>query len=144
MRQSKILLVTCFLLGSSLWLLSFGWGHVQTARRLEQNSTKTEGRVVSSATRPLSKGGQSYSVVVEYLPASHPAITKEFDVDSTDYKAAQDTGKATVTYVPEEPQVSRVTKFAVLPFQVLIGLGGVMLLAGLFCLSHVVKSGRRQ
>jgi hypothetical protein len=58
-------------------------------------------------------------------------------------KAAQATGKAKVTYLPEDPQVSRVTDFAILPYQILIGLGGVMTLAGLSCLGHVMKFGRK-
>jgi len=57
-------------------------------------------------------------------------------VDGGDFTTAQETGKAKVTYVPEEPQISRVTDFAALPFQVLLVLGGLMLLGGAVCLVH--------
>ena len=72
--------------------------------------------------------------------ADYPAITKEFDVGSSDYQAAKETGKARVTYLPEDPQVSRVTDFEILPFQILLGLGGLMTLAGLFCLAHLLMT----
>ena len=139
-QQTKIILIISFLLGVGGWVTHFGWTRVQDDQRLVQNSAETQGRVVSSAARPLSKGGKSLTVVVEYAPAGHAAITKEFDVDSGDYKAAQATGNVTVTYVPEDPEISRVTKFAIMPYQILIGFGGVMLMAGLFCLVHAVKT----
>lgn len=139
-QHFKAILIISFLLGVGTWLLRFGWTHVQTDQRLEKSSAVIEGRVISSTSRPLSKGGQSSTLVVEYVPKNHAAITKEFDVDSDDYKSAQATGKAKVTYLPEDPQVSRVTNFAMLPFQVLIGLGGLMTLAGLFCFVHALKT----
>ncbi len=136
----KAILISTFLLGVGIGLLSFGLMHVQTDQRLAKSSEVIEGRVISSTSRPLSKGGQSLTLVVEYVPKNHVAITKEFDVDSGDYKSAQATGKAKVTYLPEDPQVSRVTHFAALPFQILIGLGGLMTLAGLFCFVHALKT----
>lgn len=78
------------------------------------------------------------TIEVEYVPRGHPPITKVFDVDSGDYKSAVATGKATVTYLPEDPRISRVTKFAMLPFQLIIGLGCIMLLAGFSCLAHAL------
>lgn len=139
-HNSKAILVITFLLGMGSWVLSVGWRCVQEDQRLAQSSAETEGRVISGASRALSKGGQSLTVLVEYVPAGHAAITREFDVDSGDFRSAKATGKVTVTYVPDEPQISRVTKFAVLPYQFLIGLGGGMLLAGLFCLWHWLKN----
>jgi len=78
--------------------------------------------------------------VVEYSPANHAPITTEFDVDGGDFTTAQETGKAKVTHVPEEPQISRVTDFAALPFQVLLALGGLLLLGGAVCLVHACWS----
>jgi len=141
-QQTKFILIVSSLLGMGGWVTHFGWTRVQEDQRLVQSSAVTEGRVVSSASRALAKGGQSLTVVAEYVPKGHAAITKEFDVDSGDYKSAQATGRVTVTYAPEEPQISRVTKFAVLPFQFLIGLGGFMLLGGLFCLVHAMRTKR--
>jgi hypothetical protein len=135
----KAFLITSFLLGVGLWLTIFGWSYVQTDQRLKQSSAVVEGRVVSSSTYKLSRGGQSSALVVKYTPPNHPTITKKFDVSSGDYQTAQATGKAKVTYFPEDPQVSRVTEFEILPFQVLIGLGGLMIMAGLFCLLHALK-----
>jgi hypothetical protein len=136
----KAILISTFLLGVGIWLLSFGWGHVQTDQRLEKSSATVEGLVISSSTRRGSRGGQYSALVVEYKPADSPAIRKEFDVGSSDYQAAKETGKARVTYLPEDPQVSRVTHFEVMPFWVLIVLGGLMILAGLFCLVLVLMT----
>ena len=136
----KAILISTFFLGVGIGLLSFGWTHVQTDQRLEKSSATVEGRVISSSTKRGSRGGQYSALVVEYKPADSPAIRKEFDVGSSDYQAAQETGKARVTYLPDDPQVSRVTHFEVMPFWVLIALGGVMILAGLFCVAHLLKS----
>lgn len=139
-QHFKKTLIISFLMGVGIWFLCFGWEYVKTDQKLEKSSAVVEGRVISSSSRPLSKGGQSLAIVVEYVPKNHAAITKEFDVDSGDYKSAQASGKARVTYLPEDPQVSRVTHFAMLPFQILIGLGGLMTLAGLFCFMHALKT----
>jgi hypothetical protein len=137
----KAILITTFLLGTGLWLFVFSWTWVQDARRLDESSAMVEGRVISSSAKRLSRGGHSYTLVVEYAPVKHATITKEFDVGGGDFTTAQETGKAKVTYVPQEPQISRVTNFDVLPFQVLLGLGGLMLLGGMVCLVHAC-SGR--
>ena len=136
----KAILISTFLLGVGIWLLCFGWNDVQTDQRLAKSSATVEGRVISSSTKRGSRGGQYSALVVEYKPADSPAIRQEFDVGSSDYQAAQETGKARVTYLPEEPQVSRVTHFEVMPFWVLIVLGGLMILAGLFCVAHLLMS----
>ena len=143
MRQEHLVafLVAGFLMGCGLFLSYFGWNHLHTIQRLEQNPAVIEGRVVSKARRALSGGGQSSTLVVEYLPAAHPGVTKEFDVDGSAYRAAVATGKAMVTYLPEDPEISLITKFAVLPYQILLGLGLFMMLAGLFCIRHMVKVG---
>ena len=137
-QNFKAILTTTFLIGVGVWLLFFGWTQVQTAQKLEQSSAVVEGRVLSSSTKKGSRGGQYYALVVEYKPADDPAIRKEFDVGGSDYQTAKETGKARVTYLPEDPQVSRVTDFEILPFQILLGLGGLMTLAGLFCLAHLL------
>ena len=137
-QNFKAILTITFLIGVGIWLLFFGWTQVQTAQKLEQSSAVVEGRVLSSSTKRGSRGGQYYALVVEYKAADYPAIRKEFDVGGSDYQAAKETGKARVTYLPEDPQVSRVTDFEILPFQILLGLGGVMTLAGLFCLAHLL------
>lgn len=129
------------LAGGGLWLLGYGWTQEQTDRRLDQGAAVVEGRVIRSSTQRLSKGGQSSTLVVEYTPVNHPAITREFAVDGDAYRAAQATGRAKVTYVPEEPRISRVTDFARLPFQLLIVLGGVMSLAALAGLVQAWKRG---
>lgn len=145
MRQEHFVatLVTAFLVGGGLFLFYFGWDDLTTLQRLEQRSAVTEGRVIAKATRALSRGGQSSTLVVEYQPAGHPVITKTFDVDGPTYRAAVASGKARVTYHPEEPAISLITKFAALPFQVLVGLGVVMVIAGVFCAWHVLRSGKR-
>jgi|JI9StandDraft_2_1071091.scaffolds.fasta_scaffold652207_1 uncharacterized membrane protein YphA (DoxX/SURF4 family) len=140
LQHLKAFLITIFLLGVGIGLLSFGWTQVQTDQRLEKSTATVEGRVISSSTKRGSRGGQYSALVVEYKPVDSPAIRKEFDVGSSDYHAAKETGKARVTYLPEDPQVSRVTHFAVMPFWVLSVLGGVMILAGLFCLVHALMT----
>ncbi len=145
-RSDKLLrplLILVFLLGAGLWLFSYGWAEVWAAERLDQSAVVVEGRVIGGESHALSKGGQACSLVVAYKPANHATITKTFDVDGETYRATQASGTVKVAYVPEEPQVSRVTSFALLPFQLLMGLGAVMCLAGMFCLIKVrVRSGK--
>lgn len=131
--QQFLILVS--LLGVGGWLLSWGWSEVRAAERLDQSAAVVEGRVVSGHTQALSKGGQAYSLVVAYQPANHPEITKTFDMDGPTYRAALASGTVKVTYVPEEPQISRITKWALFPFQLLMGLGGLMLLGGIVVLA---------
>lgn len=130
-------------MGLGAWVLDSGWRHVRDDRRLQESSAEVEGRVVGSSTRELGKGGQSMTLVVKYAPEAHAPITKEFDVDSSDYKSALASGKAIVTYLPGDPRISRVTHFAILPFQFLIGLGGLMMAAGVFCIGHAVMSRKK-
>ncbi len=137
------LLIVVFLLGTGLWLLNYGWAEVRAAQRLDQSAVSVEGRIIGGDSQSLSKGGQASSLVVAYTPANHAMITKTFAVDGETYRAAQASNTVKVTYVPEEPQISRVTKFALFPFQFLMGLGAVMCLAGLFCLlKFVTRSGK--
>lgn len=138
-QYAKPALVTATLLGLGVWLLGFGWTRVRTDRLLDQRSAVTEGRVIEGSTRSGLRGGQFSSLVVEYTPALHAPITREFDVDGATYKTGLATLKATVTYYPEDPWISRVTRFETLPFQILIGLGGVMLVSGILCLWHFMK-----
>lgn len=134
LHRVQLVLVILFLFGTGFWLTSIGWQEIQMARKLDQNAAMVEGRVLENESHALSKGGQSSTLVVEYVPPGHPAITKTFQVDSADYKKGRDTGRAKVTYLPAAPEVSRVTQFALFPFQILTGLGMAMCLAGLFCL----------
>lgn len=142
MRHSQLAayLVIAFLMGGGLYLAWSGGGHLYTLHRLSQHEAATEGRVVGKATRALSRGGQSSVLVVEYEAAGHPTITKVFDVDGPTYRAAVASGKARVRYHPEDPSISLVTKFAALPFQILVGFGVLMALAGAFCIWHLNRA----
>jgi hypothetical protein len=133
-------LVISFLIGMGLWLSYFCWGHIDTSQRLEQSSVVIEGRVMSNATRSIGKRGQSFTLVVEYLPAKHPAITKEFDVDGSTYTSALASSKAKVTYLPEDPKVSLITPFAAMPYQILLGFAILLLIAGLSLLWYETKA----
>ncbi len=138
----QVILIVISLCGCGVWLLGFGWMQVSAERRLAKMSAEVEGRVIGHSTRPLSKGGRSSTLLIEYMPPNLPPITKEFDVDAADYRSGVATGKAKVTYLPADPQVSRVTHFAVFPFQILVGFGGLMIVAGLFCLVHALIRAR--
>jgi len=138
-KPAQPVLVVVFLLGAGLWLLNDGWREEWAAERLDQSAAVVEGRVVSGHSQALSKGGQASSLVVAYTPANHATITKTFDVDGETYRAAQVSGAVQVRYLPEEPQISRVTKWAQFPFQLLVGLGGLMLLGGIAVLGWALK-----
>jgi hypothetical protein len=139
-QQLKINLIVSALVSVGFYLACSGWYALETARLLKENSATTEGRLISSSSRALSaKGGQSSQLVLEYKPENFPALTKEFDVDGDDYRKALSTRKATVTYLRQNPQVSRVTEFASMPYQILTALGACMILAGLFCFWHSKK-----
>ena len=132
----KPVLIIAFLMSMGTWLLTFGWTRVRTDQQLDRRSAVTEGRVVDGSTHRLSKGGQTSTLIVEFVPDQQAAITREFDVDRSTYQSGLDSGKVTVTYLPEDPRVSRVTRFDPLPYQILMGFGGLVLLSGLFCLGH--------
>ena len=145
MRQEPLVafMVVAFLTGGGLFLAVFGWSHLHTIQRLDGSSAVAEGRVVGKATRALSRGGQSSKLVVEYQPAGHAAITKAFDVDGPTYRAAVASGRVRVAYLPADPAVSLITRFAVLPFQILVGFGGLMVLAGLVCVRLVLRANAK-
>lgn len=130
----RISLIATFLLGGGAVLVTVSWNHLLTHHRIDEKSEQTDGRVLDSSSSPLSKGGQTFTLCVEYQPRGHSAITKTFEVTSEEYKAATATGKTRVAYWPDDPQISRVSKFAILPFKVLTGLGAVMLVSGVMCL----------
>jgi Protein of unknown function (DUF3592) len=134
----KRMLITITLIAVGTWLLVTGWAAVDSNRRLDMGAVTVEGRVIDTATEKLSKGGQSSTVTVEYLPGKPPAITRKIDVSGSDYRAALETGKVQVSYLPDDPEVSRVTRFAIFPFQFLAGLGGLILFSGLFCLGYFI------
>jgi hypothetical protein len=136
-------ILAAVLIGVGLWVLSFNWTHVHTSQQLAKSAAVIDGRVISNSRQQLSKGGQSLTLVVEYTPDNHPPIIKEFAVDGDAYTLALATGTAKVTYLPRDPRISRVTEFASLPFQIGIGLGGLMLLSGLYCLWHLLKTGTK-
>lgn len=132
------MLIVITLIGVGTWLLVTGWLAVDHGRRLNAGAATTEGKVIDTFTEELSKGGQSSTVTVKYLPGKPPAIIRKIHVNGADYRAARESGKVQVSYLPDVPEVSRITRFATFPYQVLAGLGGVTLLAGLFCLDHLL------
>lgn len=139
LQKFKAVLITTTLLGMGIGLMIFGWSRVRADRLLDQSSIATEGRVVDSRVYKGSRGGEWPTLVVEYSPEAHGPITRDFDVDKSTYQTALETGKVMVSYWPGDPKIGRVTRFETLPFQLLIGLGGIILLAGLICLHHYRK-----
>lgn len=143
--KEKILktVITVVLFGGGLWLLASSGSAVMVEQKLQQSSAVVEGRVIDGSTQRLSKGGQSLKLAVEYLPAGHAPITRTFDVDTGDYKAAMASRKTLVTYHPADPEVSRVTRFAMLPYLASLALGAFMVVAGFICLGSDVTTSRR-
>jgi hypothetical protein len=140
----KAFLCITFLLLVGIYLMASGWTRLKTDRQLDHRSAVIEGRVLDGYVSKGMRGGQWSHLVVEYQPANHAPITRKFDVDGETYKAALDTRKATVTYLPEDPQVSRMTKFAPLPFLVLAWLGGIMIVGGLISIWHFMKNRAKE
>ena len=139
LKKLAPLLVLGFLLGGGTCLVVWSWQQVRTHQLLDRGAAVVVARVMKSATRSLSKGGQSWTLVVEYAPEGREAMTRRFDVDGSTYRAAIASGNASVTYLPSNPKIARVTRFAILPFQCLIGLGGLMLVAGVSCIIHLMR-----
>lgn len=139
LQKFKVILTVTTLIGMGIGLLGFGWNRVRSDQLLDQSSQQTEGRVIDSWVHKGARGGEWPTLVVKYAPAAHAPITRNFDVDQSTYQTALETRKVVVNYWPEDPQISRVTRFETLPFQLLIGLGGLILLAGLICLWHYLK-----
>ena len=140
LQKFKAVLIITTLLGMGVGLTAYGWNRVRTDRLLDRSSAATEGRVVDSWVHTGSRGGEWPTLVVEYSPAAHEPLTRNFSVDSSSYRTAMETREVTVHYLPEDPRISRLTRFETLPFQLLIGLGGVILFAGIVCLHHFMKN----
>jgi Protein of unknown function (DUF3592) len=139
LQKFKAVLITATLLGIGIGLMGFGWNMVRTDGLLDQNSAATEGRVIDSSVYTGSRGGEWPSLVVEYTPTAHAPITRKFAVNQSTYQTALETRKVVVNYWPDDPRIGRVNRFETLPFQLLIGLGAMILLAGLFCLVRYLK-----
>lgn len=139
LQKFKAVLITTTLLGMGIGLMIFGWSRVRTDRLLDQSSAATEGRVVDSWVYTGSRGGEWPTIVVEYSPPAHEPITRNFNVDKSTYKTALETHKAMVNYWPEDPRISRVIRYETLPYQLVIGLGGIVLFAGLICFMHFMN-----
>jgi hypothetical protein len=137
-QSLRPLLVIVFLTVVGSWLLVTGRNGVRANQLLDQGAAVVEGAVIDASTRALAKGGQSMTLVVEFTPLNRKPITRNFDVDSDTYRAALESAKASVTYLPQDPEISRVTRFAILPFQILAGFGAIMLVAGLACFLHAL------
>lgn len=140
LQKFKVVLITTTLFGMGIGLAGYGWNKVRTDRLLDERSDTVEGRVVDSWVHTGSRGGEWPTIVVEYSPPAHGPITRNFDINQSTYQTALETRKVTVNYWPEDPRISRVTRFETLPFQLLTGLGGLILLAGLACLPHCLKA----
>jgi hypothetical protein len=130
------LLCITFLLFAGIYLMTFGWTRLKDDRQLDKRSAVIEGRVIDGYVSKGMRGGQWSHLVVEYQPVNHAPIKRKFDVDGETYRAALDTRKATVTYLPEDPRVSRMTRFAPLPYQILIWFGGFIIVGGLICIRY--------
>jgi hypothetical protein len=118
----------------------FGWVCVKDDLQLDQNSKGIEGRVIRGYSHPLTaRGGEPLRLIVEFQPLEQLSITLESDASGTIVKAELTTGKVEVTYSPEEPELSRITRFASFPYQFLIELGGLMILGNLLCLRRFLK-----
>ena len=139
LQKFKAILIITTLIGMGVGLTAFGWNRVRTDRLLDRSSAATEGRVVDSWVYTGSRGGEWPTLVVEYAPPAHEPLTRNFSVDSSTYRTALETRKVTVHHLPGDPRISRVTRFETLPFQLLIGLGGAILFAGVLCLHHFMK-----
>lgn len=140
--EALLCISTVLLIGVGLGV--FGWRSARTDVRLDRQNAVIEGKVIKGFTTTGMRGGIWSHLVVEYQPANHPSITREFDVDGATYKASLDTRKASVTYLPEDPRISRVTRFAPLPYQIVMWLGVCMALAGIIGLASFIKSRPRR
>ncbi len=141
-KTFKAVLIIVTLVGMGIGLVIFGWNRVRTDRILDKNSDTIEGRVVDSWVHTGSRGGEWPTIVVKYSPPGNQPITRNFDVNQSTYQTALETRKVTVHYWPDDPNISRIVRFETLPFQILIGLGGFILFAGLVCLLHFMRSTR--
>lgn len=121
-------------------LASFGWTRVRTDVRLDQRNAVIEGKVIDGFISTGLRGGQWSHLVVEYHPANQAPVRRTFDVDSQTYESGLETRTSIITYLPEDPQVSRVKRFSPLPYQILVWVGGLMALVGLIGLIGLLRT----
>ncbi|NBX67050.1 MAG: hypothetical protein EBQ96_08655 [Proteobacteria bacterium] len=145
MANKKLAPVLCIaaLLAIGFFLMWFGWKNERTDLLLDQRNAVIEGKVIDEFKTSSTKAGTWSHLVVEYQPPNHAPITKEFYVDGAAYSVAIETRKATVTYLPEDPTISRVTKFDQVPYQILKWFGVVISLGNLILLVKFLKSRQK-
>jgi hypothetical protein len=139
----KALLCISTVLLIGIGLTVFSWNRVRSDQLLDQQSAVIEGKVTEGWVTKGQRGGQWSTLVVEYQPAGHPMIKRKFDADRVTYDTGLETKKVAVTYFPEDPGIARVTRFETMPFQILMGFGGLITLGGLIGLGHFIKTRPR-
>lgn len=137
-------LTLLFLTGVGTWLALYGWVEATTYRKLLDHGVPVQARVLEHSNDSYSRRSKSYSLKVEYTLPNQPPVARTFAVDGTAYHNAVETGTTTVRYLRSDPEVCRVGMPAILPYQILCGLGTMMLVAAGVVLGLIVSGKRRE
>lgn len=132
-------LIAAFLLTDGLGLLIYGWSKVNTINVLAREGSTTTGKVIEHSSNQYSRRSTSYHLTVEYAPTNSGTITKALSVDGDTYRAAVKDGTVAIRYLPSHPQLCSAGSTAALPFQAVLVIGLLMLLAGLIVVALATR-----
>jgi hypothetical protein len=136
----KFWLCTTFLLGVGGFLAFSGWSHLALHRALDREGGVTTGRIVAHSSESYSRRSSNLKLTVAFTPANHPPVTKTLSVDGATYSTAVKLGEVKVRYLPDQPERCLAGDVALLPYQVILALGGVLVLAAVLLLGRYGRS----
>ncbi|MBL9171246.1 MAG: DUF3592 domain-containing protein [Verrucomicrobiales bacterium] len=124
----KAALTGCFLLLVGGGLAFYGLSYTMLISALAREGVVAEAKVLGHEQGQYSRRSSHYSLTVEFTPAQGPVVTKTLDVDGSTYRPAVETGRVQMRYLPNDPERCMAGDMAILPFQIIGGLGCVMVL----------------
>jgi hypothetical protein len=124
----KAVLTGCFLLLAGGGLAIYGLSYTTLLSALAREGIVAEAKVLGHVQGQYSRRSSHYSLTVEFTPAQGSPVTKTLDVDGSTYRPAVETGRVQMRYLPSNPQRCMAGEMEILPFQIIGGLGCVMIL----------------
>jgi hypothetical protein len=101
------IIISLVLLGS-LVVIAAGIANEMKLKKLRGRGVVVEGNVLDGGSLDKPTGIKTHYLKVEFQKENEEKVIKRFPVDRDDYLHAMQLGKIPITYVPDEPGLSRV------------------------------------
>ena len=113
LKSEKIVIqiVIGLVLLGSLVVIAAGTANEMKLRKLRNSGVVVEGSVLDGGLLDNPRGIKTHYLKVEFQKENGEKVTKRFPVDQDDYLHASQLGKIPITYVPEQPGLSRVGSY---------------------------------